>query len=471
MVLLAATALRILFVAKVELYDGDTFVYGELAKNWLNHGILGLTGGSSVYPTYIRLPGYPAFLAAIWSITGVEHYRAVELVQLVFDLGTCFIVADLARRIVSQRAAKVAFLLTALCPFTAIYIAQPLTECLAIFFAALGLDMAVAGVEDLPSGRLRYWIACGLAVGAGILLRPDGGILLAAICIYLLVRILSSKLTRPISASAPQKAFRIHAVLAGVVLTSVALAPLVPWAMRNWRDYHEFQPLAPRYATEPDESYNPGFQRWVRTWMVDYSSVVDVYWSWPGQFVDPHVIPSRAFDSEAERQQTFSLITEYNNKEFEWTPELDSQLGKIADARIARAPFRYYLLLPALRIADMWFRPKIDLMGIDDHWWDYQNDPSGTRWSVFMGILNLFLIGAALFAVFRRRNLRGLGLLLLFVMLRSLFLGSLENPETRYTLECYPVVLALAAVALAGKSAEADSAKNYKVALQAQRQA
>src|SRR6266852_9531741 len=38
-------------------------------------------------------------------------------------------------------------------------------------------------------------------------------------------------------------------------------------------------------------------------------------------------------------------------------------------------------------------------------------------------------------------------LLLGFVVLRSLFLGTLENPEPRYTLECYPVVLAFAGVA------------------------
>ena len=45
----------------------------------------------------------------------------------------------------------------------------------------------------------------------------------------------------------------------------------------------------------------------------------------------------------------------------------------------------------------------------------------------------------------RARALPGIGLLLLFVLLRSLFLGTLENPEPRYTLECYPAVIILAA--------------------------
>jgi hypothetical protein len=32
------------------------------------------------------------------------------------------------------------------------------------------------------------------------------------------------------------------------------------------------------------------------------------------------------------------------------------------------------------------------------------------------------------------------------LILRSVFLGTLENPEPRYTLECYPVVILLASI-------------------------
>jgi len=49
----------------------------------------------------------------------------------------------------------------------------------------------------------------------------------------------------------------------------------------------------------------------------------------------------------------------------------------------------------------------------------------------------------------------GLGLLLLFVILRSAFLGSLENPEPRYTLEMYPVVIVLAGFGLVRTSSSA----------------
>jgi hypothetical protein len=44
----------------------------------------------------------------------------------------------------------------------------------------------------------------------------------------------------------------------------------------------------------------------------------------------------------------------------------------------------------------------------------------------------------------RAREIFGVGLFVLFLVLRSLFLGTLENPEPRYTLECYPVAIFLA---------------------------
>jgi hypothetical protein len=62
-----------------------------------------------------------------------------------------------------------------------------------------------------------------------------------------------------------------------------------------------------------------------------------------------------------------------------------------------------------------------------------------------MGVINLAYIGAALLGLVRVRLSPGLVLLLTFVVLRSAFLSTLENPEPRYTLECYPVVIVLAA--------------------------
>ena len=89
-------------------------------------------------------------------------------------------------------------MLAALCPFLANYSAAALTETLEIFFTALALDFAIMR-NGHACGRNRVakstavafehapWFGCGLSVGACILLRPDGGILLAAIGAYLLL--------------------------------------------------------------------------------------------------------------------------------------------------------------------------------------------------------------------------------------------------------------------------------------------
>ena len=103
-------------------------------------------------PTLSRLPGYPAFLAAIFALFGWSNFRAVLLIQVLFDLGTCFLIADLARRLFSDRAAKAAFMLAAICPFLANYSAAALTETLEIFFTALALDFAVCGLAILRHG-------------------------------------------------------------------------------------------------------------------------------------------------------------------------------------------------------------------------------------------------------------------------------------------------------------------------------
>ena len=142
----AAITLRLVFIFRFPSVSTDSFIYGDIAKNWLQHGVYGLSSAGEVVPTYIRLPGYPAFLAAIFGIFGIDHYRAALIVQMFVDLGTCFLIANLARRVVSENASKAAFLLTALCPFLANYAAAALTESLEIFFTTLALNFAVDGL-------------------------------------------------------------------------------------------------------------------------------------------------------------------------------------------------------------------------------------------------------------------------------------------------------------------------------------
>src|SRR3981189_1737596 len=144
---LAALGLRLFFVFRFPAVVDDSRLYANIAKNWLHYGIYGVTDSGQVVPTLSRLPGYPAFLAAVFAIFGVDNFRPGLLIQVLFDLGTCFLLADIARRLLSDRPAKAAFTLAALCPFLANYAAAALTETLEIFFTALALDLAVKGTQ------------------------------------------------------------------------------------------------------------------------------------------------------------------------------------------------------------------------------------------------------------------------------------------------------------------------------------
>src|SRR3954470_22446936 len=143
----AALLLRLFFIFRFPGVVTDSFVYGDIAKNWLQHGIYGLSGPDEISPTYIRLPGYPAFLAMIFAIFGMGHYRAVLIVQLFVDIGTCLLCSDIALRLLGPKFAKMAFVLASLCPFLANYSAAALTETLEVFFTALAFDLAIRALQ------------------------------------------------------------------------------------------------------------------------------------------------------------------------------------------------------------------------------------------------------------------------------------------------------------------------------------
>ena len=184
--LVAGLLLRLWFVRHLPMVAGDRLIYGDIAKNWLQAGVYGFghqttsAGLSVVRPTLIRLPGYPMFLAACFRLFGMENYRAVMFVQVAADLLTCWLASALAGRLFGSRAALAVLWLAALCPFTANYVAAPLTETLVLTTIALAF-YGFARWQDAGCGWNRWLWVIAAALGYSILLRPDQGLLAAAI--------------------------------------------------------------------------------------------------------------------------------------------------------------------------------------------------------------------------------------------------------------------------------------------------
>src|SRR5437879_5118536 len=171
----------------------------------------------------------------------------------------------------------------------------------------------------------------------------------------------------------------------------VSLLPLLPWTLRNWRTLHQIQPLAPFYAEMPGEYVPQGFIHWTKTWVIDFISVANVEWSVSsqeqGEAVDLSQIPARAYDNAEQRERAERIFAQYNSALL-LSPEMDREFGEIAAERIRAHPLRYYLEMPLLRLADMWIRPRVEMLNLQLDWWNWQDVPSESLMSMTLTALD-----------------------------------------------------------------------------------
>ena len=439
--------LRLWFVTHLALLSGDTLIYGGIAKNLLMHGVYGFSANDdgSIAPTLIRLPGYPLFLAACFRLFGIEHYRAVMYLQIAADLLTCWLAGALAGRLFGRRAALVVLWIAALCPFTAAYTAAPLTETLTLSTIALTFYGFARWQEGgLGFNRWLWGIAAGL--GASILLRPEQGLFAAAVLPAMLWKCVRT---------APSASGRTRRAAQVVVAALCAVLPLAPWTLRNWKTFHVFEPLAPRYANDPNETPPVGFGRWFRSWAIDYASTEDIYWNYDGNVIDVEKLPERAFEmgslqETAEmRRRTAAVLDDYNQT-MTVTADIDGRFAALAAERVRAHPVLYYADLPVARLADMILRPRLETLGIALDWWRWHEHRAQTAFAAAYGTLNFayLIAGFGGFVVWRlawKQNAsypyRELAwAMAASIVLRCLLLLTIDNSETRYTLEFFPAL-------------------------------
>jgi hypothetical protein len=448
MALALGLALRLWFVAHAARIAGDTLVYGDIAKNWMEHGVYGFTQTArGPLPTLIRLPGYPLFLVICFSLFGSEHYTAVMYAQCVIDLLTCLLVAALANRLFGRRAGLVILWLAALCPFTASYVAAPLTETLSLTCVALTF-YSMERWRFAGFGLNKWLWVTAVAMAYAILLRPEQGLLAAAVIPAMLWFALRS----------PTKRSSLLQSASPIVLAAVCVVlPLMPWMIRNWRTFHVIQPLAPRYATDPGENVPLGFQRWYRSWAIDFASTEDVYWNYDGAAIEISDLPTRAFDSDDQYARTDALLSEYNQTDSA-KPQFDARFGALAEERIETDPIRYYVALPVARLLNMILRPRTEMFPIALEWWKWHEHPRQTAFATAYAVLNLAYFGLGVWGGWLWWR-RGWGdeaplvwAMIGFVALRCALLLTLDNSEPRYTLEFFPVILVWSAAVLSPAS-------------------
>jgi 4-amino-4-deoxy-L-arabinose transferase-like glycosyltransferase len=474
--LTAGLCLRLFFAFKFPFAPTDTALYEQLAANWLQHHVYAITVDGALVPVDLRMPGYPAFLAVIYAITrrtGPDARLYVTLVQAAVDLCACLLTAGLAALLALlrpnpenwRRVFIVTLWIAALCPFTANYAAVPMTEVFAIFFTAAALVTLIALIWRECGGKAALFksdwatrhseaifaLASGFLIGMGTLFRPETPLLLVAAWILFAFAWLR------------KRRFRFFARL--VVLSAMGCAlPLASWAVRNLVTLHEVQFLAPKNLNMSGEFVPRGFMAWEKTWLFRMKDCFLVPWKLDDEVINLDDIPARAFDTPEEKDRVAALLEQYNN-DVTITPEEDEAFGQLARERTARHPLRTYLWLPAARAFTIWFTPRIELLPfsgkvfpIKEAW---REDPIDL--SVTLSYFSLCVLYVALaiwggWRVWREKSALGLAVALLFgyLLLRTAFLTTLETPEPRYVLVCFPAIFALAGQVFARSSNPED---------------
>ena len=240
--------------------------------------------------------------------------------QALIDTATCGLIALIAfywepeeRR--KRRTSIAALALAAACPFTAIYVGTLLTETLTIFLTVAMCLTATLALRSTKQRKVLWlWVVTGLLAGGAVLFRPDNALFALAIGIMLIVSILGRPADVQLKTKREEVLYRsARASYLGAVFSLAFCLVLVPWAVRNYRVFQVFQPLAPAHAEMPGEFVPRGYYSWLRTWIDDGRYLGPLLWSLDAASIAIADIPDRAFDSAAEKQQVAALLERYNH--------------------------------------------------------------------------------------------------------------------------------------------------------------
>ena len=149
-------------------FTPDSYGYEALGRSMLLRGQFSRTadGRAEIF----RTPGYPAFLAGVYAVSG-QSVQAAAAVQIALDVGLCFLVYLLGVRLCSRRVGLIAAAVQAVSPAAVAASVRVLSESL---FALLLTGAVLLLVDHFGRARLRTAVLAGVLMGLACLVRPIG---------------------------------------------------------------------------------------------------------------------------------------------------------------------------------------------------------------------------------------------------------------------------------------------------------
>jgi hypothetical protein len=200
--------------------------YDLIAENLANGN--GYRWRPDMAGTMIREPGYPLLLAAVFRIAGYS-IEGARLLNLLLTVGIAVMLIALARRMTGDpRAPVIAALLFLLHPGTLIAEARGGVEILFIF---VGFGFMLALHRAVEKGRLWRYLLAGLALGVVVQVRSTPITFPVLLLLYALFTATGAR-------ERLTAAFRVAILVVGMGLV------MAPWVVRNYRLVHEFVPVS-----------------------------------------------------------------------------------------------------------------------------------------------------------------------------------------------------------------------------------
>jgi len=299
---------------------GDSAVYATVANNILLNQCVSLSppAGGDCSPHWggNQLPGYPAFLAGVWTIS--HNHVAALIVQSALISAAVIWCAYCVSKLTNRAVAVASALIVGLSPLTLAWSRFLLTDTLSV---AATLCVVAEVFRAWHYGRVRV-LSLAAALAAAFFLRYSNFLLL-----LLLVPLLWRQ--RP----------------ALTVALALALVPAGAWWLRSIDAGLGWHPPS---GAMPDGGRAPaGYIAWGNGWMTDQYQYSGWFNPVPARRYSEITLPPQAFAVNGGRVTTLlANMAGYDGAEL--PPEIDDAFRAISQ--------RQWRLVP-LRIWNMWFAP------------------------------------------------------------------------------------------------------------------
>jgi len=200
-------------VIQHQLLIFDSLGYHDLALSIKNH--------FSFCGDAFRTPGYPFFVAIVYSLLG-EHPYTVLLVQIFLNLFSIVLMYKIGKELFFEKIGVFAAIVFSLDLHHLIFIYQILTETIytTIFLLAL-----LFYVKALKNKGFQYFILTGLIYGISTMIRPISQYYIAGIVLFTILWYFKDL-----------KSGIKNALLIGVTYFII----IAPWCFRNYNEYGHF---------------------------------------------------------------------------------------------------------------------------------------------------------------------------------------------------------------------------------------